>query len=331
MQKFRMLILTDHTNHTSENSLYDLAKALNRHPFANQVDLASRGVLENSNFFSGKLTDTIFVNPVTESFVFDKAGKYFKEGFREKPISIYDVVLLRLPPPLGKKLLDIFNVAFKHQLVINAPKAIYETGSKEFLTNFVDICPPLKVCRSIEDIIEFKNRFPIVLKPFREYGGKGIVRIENDKVWYNETTSSFSSFLQKLDPDKIEYLGVKFLKNVSLGDKRIVVVNGEVIGASLRLPKEGSWICNAAQGGKSKLTEVEEEELKIVAEVNAILSNKGIGIYGLDTLVADNGKRVLSELNTTSIGGIVQIAKLRNLPLVEKTADLIWKYFIENR
>jgi glutathione synthase len=122
---------------------------------------------------------------------------------------------------------------------------------------------------------------------------------------------------------------VKFLKNVSQGDKRIVVVNGRIMGASLRLPPTDSWLCNVAKGGSSNFAKADSDEIDMIDKINPKLAEMGIIMYGVDTLVDDDGNRVLSELNTTSIGGLPQIAKLMGKPLVKEAADLIWNYIIE--
>jgi len=79
-------------------------------------------------------------------------------------------------------------------------------------------------------------------------------------------------------------------------------------------------------GGTSNAAEIEPEEEEIVKLVDPVLSKLGIVMYGVDTLVGDDGKRVLSEINTTSIGGLPQIAAMRNEPLLEKAIELILKY-----
>ena len=124
---------------------------------------------------------------------------------------------------------------------------------------------------------------------------------------------------------------MKYLKNVKQGDKRIVVVNGQILGASLRLPADNSWLCNVAMGGSSNITQVEKEEEEIIRIINPTLSDKGIVMYGVDTLVGDDGKRVLSEINTTSIGGLPQIAAMNNLPLLERAIDLIWEFYNDKK
>lgn len=331
MNKFKVLILTDHTNHTDQNSLYPLVKKMLQHDLTDSIDIVSRANLGNNSFFECQKNSEIFVSSVNEEFTFTKSGIFLETNLRQEKPSSYDLIWLRMPPPLTKEFLDFVHSVFIEQFVINNPEAIYETGSKEFLANFFELCPPLKLCRSIDDIVAFKNQFSIVLKPFREYGGKGIVKIEGNDVWLGKQKIEFADFVNSLKDQNIEFLGVKFLKNVTEGDKRIVVVNGKIMGASLRLPSKGSWICNVAMGGSSTIAEVDEDEVNIIEKINPILSEMGIVMYGVDTLVNDEGKRVLSEINTTSIGGLPQITKLKNLPLLEEAIDLIWMYYLKNK
>lgn len=327
MKKMKLLVLTDHTNHSKENSLYTLAKAMRAHPQCASVDVATRGLAVNNNFFLNRATDEIFVSSVTDEFEFTISGKWFSEGLKKVNFTDYDAVWLRMPPPLGKDFLDFLNT-FSNQIIVNHPVGIWETGSKRFLLNFPDLCPEMQVCDSVESIINFKNRFPIVLKPFREYGGKGIVRIDGNQVWEGKKETTFEDFIKKIRDANIEYLGVKFLKNVTKGDKRVIVVGGKIMGASLRLPAKDSWICNVAMGGNSNHATADAEEIAMVEKINPQLQKMGIVMYGVDTLVGDDGKRILSELNTTSIGGLPQIAQLMGQPLVEEAVELIWNYIL---
>ena len=329
MQKFKVLILTDHTGHSKENSLYALAQAMRSHPRCGKIDIATRGNEINNFFFKHYLAKRLFVSAVDENFSYSTIGKSYEKQIRRASVHEYDVVWLRMPPPLPKAFLIFLKHQYPNVLFINDPDGIYETGSKEFLMKFPELCAPMKVCRSVGDILEFQHQFPIVLKPFREYGGKGIVRIENGKVWEGKNELSLAHFLDKIKNQPIEYLGVKFLKNVSKGDKRIIVVNGKIVGASLRLPPEDSWLCNVALGGVSNSAVADEDEMEIVERINPILSKLGIVMYGVDTLVGDDGKRVLSEINTTSIGGVPQMAKQQGKPLVKTTTDLIWDFVIQ--
>ncbi len=329
MQKIKVLILADHRNHSSENSLYALAKEMRKHSRCAQLDVASRGIALNQMFFEKHIAKGLFVSKVEEGFAFFPDGRAFKKNLRREPLRSYHAIWLRLPPPLSTDFLGFLQKKFPNQLIFNNPKGILECGSKAFLTNFRELCPPLKICRSLHDIITFKNRFPIVLKPFSAYGGKGLVRIEGTQVWEANQTLTFAKWSKGLEDQKIEFMAVKFLPKVTEGDKRIVVVNGVIIGASLRLPASNSWLCNVSQGGQSTTTQVTEEERKIIYKINPVLSNQGIVMYGVDTLMGDNGQRVLSEINTTSIGGVVQIAEMEKKPLVRQTTDLIWEFILE--
>ena len=326
MLRYNMLVLTDHTRHSKENSLYGLLKNIRQDERCARVDVATRKNPANHAFFLTHSTEELLVAEVDEHFAFEANGLSFDKNNKQVRLSAYDVVWLRMPPPLSASFLAFLEERFPEVLFINDPQGIQKTGSKAFLLNFPALCPPMKICRSIVDIVAFKNEFPIVLKPFREYGGKGIVKIDGDQVWEGDVALSFADFVDKIKNTKIEYLGVKFLKNVSQGDKRIVVVHGQIMGASLRLPAKDSWICNVAMGGSSNKAEANEEERAIVNQLNPVLKKLGIVMYGVDTLVGENGKRVLSEINTTSIGGLVQIEQLRGTPVLKTAAGLLWDY-----
>jgi glutathione synthase len=122
------------------------------------------------------------------------------------------------------------------------------------------------------------------------------------------------------------FLAMEFLKNVSQGDKRILVLNGQILASSLRLPAEESWLCNVAQGGHSVAAEATSEEIKIIETISPKLLEAGILIFGVDTLVANDGKRILSEINTLSIGGFPQAEKQTKKPILQQTINGIIKY-----
>lgn len=129
-----------------------------------------------------------------------------------------------------------------------------------------------------------------------------------------------------MDEDQFPMLSMRYLPNVSFGDKRIIVVNRQILGAALRLPPPDSWICNVAQGGYAVLSEVDETELRIEQELTPLLFEKGIVMYGFDTLLDDNGVRVLSEINTLSIGGMGPIGEMSGKPILRDAALLLWEY-----
>ena len=324
----KALILTDHSSHSSENSIYALTTELINHTAVEKVYVASRKSTQNNHFFQRNKTYEIWGKEIVSSFDYSEYDHPLESGLCILNISELDFIWLRLPPPLSAEFCQFIAEEFSDKVIVNNPLAIHETGSKEFLLKFQDVCAPMKICRSFEDIIECKLLYPVVLKPLREYGGKGILKIEGERVFMKDQVIHINEFQKIYAENPIEYLAVKFLKNVGQGDKRIVVIDGEIMGASLRLPPPDSWICNVSMGGSSRAAEVTEEEIHIIHRINAPLKSRGIIMYGADTLVGDDGKRVLSEINTTSIGGIAQIEQQKNLPVVRIGVDRIVKYVI---
>lgn len=330
MQKFKVLVLTDHRGHSAENSIYALLRAMSEHPSNGGLDVASRGNGQNAPFFTEFADHTLYVSPVDERLAFSRNGRWFTQSLRRARPRDYDFILLRLPPPIAPDFWAFLLQAFPERRIINNPRGILETSNKKFLLQFPDLCPPMRSCRTVEEIAAFRENFPIVLKPLNNYGGKGIVRIDGDTVWDGLEKKSFLKFTGELERQSgFEYLAMKYLVNVSQGDKRIIVCREEVLGATLRKPAEGSWLCNAAQGGQPHGAELTTEERRIVERLKGEMTRRGIVMYGIDTLVDDDGQRVLSEINTLSIGGIQQMELLNKEPVVARTADLLWQYIKE--
>jgi glutathione synthase len=180
----------------------------------------------------------------------------------------------------------------------------------------------------VDEIIDFAKDFSIVLKPLKEYGGKGILKIDGPKITDNNEYYDTETYLRKIETYIREegYLAMQFLKNVSKGDKRILVVGGEIMAASLRMPAEGSWLCNVAQGGYAVPAEPDPEEILMMEAIGPKLMEQGIFIFGADTLVNDDGKRVLSEINTLSIGGFPQSEQQTGRPIVQNLINKIITY-----
>lgn len=329
----RLLVLTDHRGHTAENSLYALVNTLRSAAPGNFLVVASRGDSRNDGFFRSLHRQPLYVTDPEQELHWSADNIPFASTSLKINPATFDVIWLRMPPPLEYDFLRFLEKSFPNTLIVNHPSGIWQTGSKAFLTHFPDISPPIQPCTTLADIDALRGRFPFVLKPLRQYGGQGLVRIDQDRVWRGNHETDYRSFRQSLSQSEapIAYLGVKFLPRVTEGDKRIVVVDGKIMGASLRLPAKNSWVCNVAMGGRSTATIVEEEERQMIKRINPILAELGIMMYGVDTLVGEDGRRVLSELNTTSIGGLPQIAALNQEPLLEEAAEIIWNYMKRKR
>lgn len=319
MSPLSFLVLTDHSGHSDQNSVYSLITTLVGDRRCAGVDIASRGNPANASFFLGGGA-RVQGSSVKQSLQYRTDGRQFLENTRSLDPEDYDVVWLRLPHPVDPRFFRYLRGLGPqpNPLIVNDPDGIEHTSTKAFLLDFPELTPPTRLVSDREQIAEAAARHPIVLKPLREYGGKGIVRVDSPDA------------IPDLDL-KEPYLAMKFLKNVNQGDKRILVVNGTILAASLRLPAPGGWLCNVAQGGRSIASGVEPEERAIVKDLAPALRRHNICFAGVDTLVGDDGKRVLSEINTLSIGGFPQAEKQTARPVLQQTIDQLFSYCYERR
>ncbi|MFT5227990.1 MAG: glutathione synthase [Glaciecola sp.] len=328
MKRYKIIVLTDHANHSTENSLYPLASEMAAHPQCQYLDISSRGNVLNDDFFHQQMTTELMVKRVTESIHFDRSGDLFVDNQQIVDFRDYDLVMLRIPRPVTDEFLKFIKGHGPEKVFVNEPLGMTNTSSKAFMLNFPECCPPIKLCKSVHDVLAFSENKSIVLKPLREYGGRGILKISGDTIDDGKEIHDKALYLRgiKQTLEGEGYLGMTFLKNVDQGDKRIIVIGGEILASSLRLPPHNSWICNVALGGKSVKSEATDHEKSLIAIIAPIMKEQGILIYGVDTLVNDDGKRVISEVNTMSIGGFPQAEKQTGMPLIKKTIQKIIDY-----
>ena len=324
--RHNLLVVTDHTTHSATNSLYELAIAMRhdiRHP---NVWVCSKGLPENTGFFDGQHSSSVFASVVKEDFSFHPDGTYIKETAQELHLSQISAILVRMPQPLNPEFLLSLQSIVPARHIINDPAGTIETSSKEFLLKVAHLCPTTQMCYNLQDAIALSHDYEIVLKPLYSYGGQGIVRLSPRYFWIGDIRFDAEDIYRLLPQDHFPMLAMRYLENVSFGDKRTIVVNRQIVGSALRMPPPDSWICNVAQGGHAVLSHVDEAEKIIERELTPLLFQKGIVIYGFDTLMDDNGIRVLSEINTLSIGGLGPIEEMSGKPIVQLTASLLWDY-----
>ncbi len=314
MNPLTFLVLTDHSSHSDQNSLYALVNTLRADARCARVDVASRGDNRNHDFFSGDGAQ-VHGFPVKDKIFYDAEGSFFTGPPETLSVRDYDVVWLRLPHPITQGFFANLQslVSNTSPLIVNDPEGIQATSTKAFLTHFPDWTPPTRLITEADQARDFASEHPIVLKPLRAYGGAGILRVDHpDEVAHHDFDQPF--------------LAMKFLRNVSQGDKRILIVNGKILAASLRVPPPGEWLCNVARGGKSIGAGVSPEEEAMVAALAPALLSRGICFAGIDTLVNDEGKRVLSEINSLSIGGFPQAEIQTGRPILRQAIEELFSY-----
>lgn len=315
MDPISIVIFTDHSTHSQHNSFYGLFRGCKAHPDVHSVTVVSRNYKCNEAFFAGDMNAQVWAyQPVVETYQKWKWPK--KQELLPVDLREYDIIFLRLPEPTADLFFRNLEKHLPYTLFINSPTGILEVGSKAYLTNFPNLCPPLSLVENPDQALALSKKMDIVLKPLRNYGGKGIIKIENDELSYGNEVQS-SNNLDFLWDAKEPMLAMQYLPNLHLGDKRTVVANGEIQFSTVRYPPRDSWLCNVARGGHSELSSPTPEEAEMANILANELEPKGIILFGFDTLVDNEGKRKLSEINVQSIGGIVPAERDSNKPISE--------------
>ena len=324
----RILVLTDTSAHSVENSMYGIVNALKAHNEVSDVFLADRNLDSNQAFFdaqsgalSGYKLDSDIQYPLNLSTT----------ELKEMDFNSIDICFLRLPRPIHPEFFSHLKQFIPDKRIVNRPSGIDKSSNKSFLLDLDQFTVPMQLCTSWVDIESFTSKYACVLKPLLSYGGKGIVKIKDGQVDYEGQVISIDAYKNIFNESPQDYLAMEYTENVSKGDKRIVVAGGKILSTALRLPKDGGWLCNIAQGGSSYISEPDETELNMVRYISPILEELGIFYFGLDTLEGNDGKRFISEINTLSIGGIVPAQNITGQNLTGQFADLFVKYCQKQR
>ena len=244
------------------------------------------------------------------------AGDHFRKGdFAILDLGKdVDVVLMRQDPPFDLGYITATHLLERIQdetLVVNDPAAVRNSPEKVWVLDFARFMPPTMVTRSIGAARHFlAEHGDIVVKPLHGFAGGSVFRIGSDGRNLASLMELFNRTYR--EPHVIQ----KFLPEIADGDKRIVLVNGEVAGAVNRVPGEGEIRSNLAVGGKGQKTELTQQELEICSVLGPELRRRGLLFVGIDVI----GGRWLTEINVTSPTGIVAIDKFNGTD----TPGLIW-------
>ncbi len=244
------------------------------------------------------------------------AGDHFRF---DAPVSLdlgeqADVVLMRQDPPFDLGYITATHLLERiadRTLVVNDPASVRNAPEKVFVLDYARFMPPTLVTRSLEEARAFlAEHGEIVVKPLHGNGGKAIFRVGSDGANLSALIEVFNQTWR--EPHMIQ----AFLPAVAKGDKRIVLVDGEVVGAINRLPGEGEIRSNLAVGGSAEKTELTPREREICAALAPELKRRGLLFVGIDVI----GGEWLTEINVTSPTGIVAIERFDGTDV----AGLIW-------
>jgi len=249
--------------------------------------------------------------------VWDEPGRYYELGAQcEIDLAACDVVLLRQDPPFD--LAYITSTHFLEQvqartLVVNDPANVRNAPEKLFVMNFSDLMPPTLLTRDKSAIERFRAEHgEIVMKPLYGHGGASVFKVARKDQNFGSLFDLFQATLRE------PWVVQRFLPQVAQGDKRILLVDGEPLGAINRVPAEDDIRSNMARGGAAVSTELTDREREICARLGPELRKRGLLFVGID--VIDGW---LTEINVTSPTGLRALKRIGGPDLAPPIFDAI--------
>jgi glutathione synthase len=222
------------------------------------------------------------------------------------PIREFDAVLIRKDPPFDSAYLhltQVLDLASEHVFMMNDPTALRHANEKLFAFHFVEFMPRSLVSANTDDLLSFLRQVGghVVVKPLDGAGGSGVMSIEGD----GRHARGILDYVTKEGRELC--LIQQFLPSVVTGDKRVLLLNGELLGAIRRIPRADDIRANIHVGGRVEHTELTPAEQSIVDAIGPRLAQLGLYFVGLD-LIAEK----LIEVNVTSPTGVQQLGRLTN-------------------
>jgi len=228
--------------------------------------------------------------------VFEDATHWFElGGEQDMPLAQLDVILMRKDPPFDMEFVYATYLLERAEqvgvLVVNRPQSLRDCNEKLFATQFAHLMPPTLVSRRADLLREFAKAYgDVIFKPLDGMGGASIFR-------HRAGDPNLSVILETLtDFGRRQSMAQAYLPAIKDGDKRILLVDGEVVPWCLaRIPASGESRGNLAAGGHGEVRELTERDRQIAGEVGPVLREKGLLLVGLDVI----GEH-LTEINVTS-------------------------------
>jgi glutathione synthase len=244
-------------------------------------------------------------------------GNHFTAGAVERrDMSEFDVVLMRQDPPFDMAYITATHFLDKihpRTLVVNNPTEVRNAPEKLFVTDFPGVQPPTVVTSDVEAIYDFRARHgDMVLKPLYGGGGSGVARLKAD----DPNLDALIELHVMIGREPV--IAQKFLPAVARGDKRILLVDGEPVGAVNRVPAQGQVRSNLRVGGTAEAVELTARDLELCAIIGPELKRRGLLFVGID-VIGD----YLTEINVTSPTGAQQLKRFTGIDATAKLFDRI--------
>jgi glutathione synthase len=256
----------------------------------------SRNVLWKDNSVVADC-QSLLIKPASTSWY--ELGK-----LESRSLNMFSAILMRTDPPFDIEYLNttwlLSAAARQGAKVFNNPSAVRDHSEKLSITEFPELIPPTLVTRELSAVEEFHRQHrDIVIKPLDGMGGMGVFRVGADGL-------NLASIVETLGENSARTLMVqRFLPEIAQGDKRVLLIGGEVVPFALaRIPQGAEIRGNLAAGGKGVAMPLTDAEKQVAEKLAPILYQRGLFLVGLDLI----GGR-LTEINVTSPTCFVEITE----------------------
>ena len=227
-----------------------------------------------------------------------------------------DVVWLRQDPPFDMGYITtthLLDMVHPETLVVNDPFWVRNYPEKLLVLNFPDLTPPTMIARDLETLKEFRAEHgDVILKPLYGNGGAGVFKLTQG----DSNIASLHELFSGINREPL--IMQKFLPAVSAGDKRVILVDGEPVGAINRVPAKGETRSNMHVGGRPEKIDLTNRDREICAAIGPLLREKGQIFVGID-VIGD----WLTEINVTSPTGIQELERFDGINIAEKIWEAI--------
>jgi glutathione synthase len=237
---------------------------------------------------------------------------------RETRLDWFDVVFMRKDPPFdmafffATHLLSLIDPA--RTLVVNDPRGLRDANEKLYALNFPDVIPPSLVTSDRARLKRFMEELggEMIIKPLDGAGGAGVFHLHHGDRNLNAILESATDYGRR------PLMAQRYLAEIRQGDKRVVVLDGEPLGAVLRVPRDDETRGNIHAGGATVQSPVNDRDRAICARLAPRLRRDGLWFVGLD-VIGD----WLTEVNVTSPTGIQEINALDGVALERTVIDFV--------
>ena len=242
-------------------------------------------------------------------------GDHFRLGDEQvADLAGFDVVWLRQDPPFDMGYITtthILDMVHPDTMVVNDPFWVRNYPEKLLVLNFPDLTPPTMIARDLETLKTFRaTHGDVILKPLYGNGGAGVFKLKAG----DSNLASLHELFSGINREPL--IMQQFLPDVAKGDKRVILVDGEPVGAINRVPAAGETRSNMHVGGRPEKIDLTDRDREICARIGPLLRDKGQIFVGID-VIGD----WLTEINVTSPTGIQELERFDGVNIAEK----IWQ------